>query len=85
MRYRSFILRVWQRNELNGSEWAGSLESIQAPGAWRFHTLEQLVALLRQQAEADTPLQRADREAAAPQQLPDGTQRRDREGATREE
>jgi hypothetical protein len=66
MRYRSFILRVWQRNDLNGSEWAGSLESIQAPGQWRFQTLEQLLAQLRRLAEADAEQRAADRGVAPP-------------------
>ena len=66
MRYKSFILRVWQRNELNGAEWAGSLESIQAPGVWRFHTLEQLLAQLRGLADADTLREGAERGMAPP-------------------
>ncbi len=53
MRYKSYILRVWQRQDANGSEWAGSLEQIQAAAHWRFHTLEQLLAQLRRLAEAD--------------------------------
>jgi hypothetical protein len=64
MRYKSFILRVWQRNDLNGSEWAGSLESIQAPGEWRFQTQEQLLAQLRRLAEADAGQQAAGRRVA---------------------
>jgi len=54
MRYKSFILRVWLRHDLNGAEWAGRLQSIQAPGEWRFHTLEQLLMQLRLLADADT-------------------------------
>lgn len=64
MRYRSFILRVWQRNDANGAEWAGSLEDIQAPGEWRYHTLEQLLTHLRQLAEADALPRSAQRDPA---------------------
>lgn len=72
MRYRSFLLRVWQRNDLNGSEWAGSLESIQAPGEWRFHTLEELLEQLRQLAGSDAVQQAPGHEAMPPDESPSG-------------
>jgi hypothetical protein len=47
------LLRVWQRRDITGCEWAGSLQQIQAGSEWRFNTLEQLLAELRRLAEAD--------------------------------
>jgi len=61
MRYKSFMLRVWQRHDVDGVEWAGSLESIQAPGEWRFRTVDQLLAQLRRLAEADAVRETTDR------------------------
>jgi hypothetical protein len=78
VRYKSFMLRVWQRQEVNGVEWAGSLESIQAPGEWRFRTLEQLLTQLLTQLQSGSG-------AAASHELPGGTPRPDQERATQEE
>ena len=86
MRYKSFMLRVWQRQEVNGVEWAGSLESIQAPGEWRFRTLEQLLTQLLTQlqrlAESDAVQEKSGSGAAASHELPGGTPRPDQERAT---
>ncbi len=53
MRYRSFILRVWRRQDVHGVEWAGRLASTQSGEEYRFRTLEELIGKLRQIAQAD--------------------------------
>jgi hypothetical protein len=68
-RYKSYLLRVWQRRDVNGCEWAGSLEQIRAGAEWRFNTLEQLLTQLRRLAEADARLEEAD-QPPAPQYEP---------------
>jgi hypothetical protein len=53
LRYKSFILRIWRRQEVDGFEWAGNLASTRGRDVYRFRTLEELIGKLRQIAQAD--------------------------------
>ena len=65
-RYKSYLLRVWQRRDATGCEWAGSLVQIEAGAEWRFNTLDQLLTHLRLLAEADARREAPDNAVAQP-------------------
>ena len=58
------------------------LESIQAPGEWRFRTLEQLLTQLQRLAESDAVPAASERGAMPPHEPPGGTKRPDQGRAT---
>jgi hypothetical protein len=54
--YASFLVRLWRSRERGPSEhaasWHGEAEHIQSGQRWTFDTLDDLLRVLRQQAEA---------------------------------
>jgi hypothetical protein len=53
--YASFLVRLWRKGEpkLPGDTggWQGEVEHIQSGQQWSFDTLEELLSVLRRQAE----------------------------------
>ena len=53
-RYRSFLLRLWQEEDMDGTAtWRGEAESIQTGRQWQFAGLESIIAFFRTQILAD--------------------------------
>jgi hypothetical protein len=53
--YASFLVRMWrdgnEKHPENKAGWQGELEHIQSGERWAFNSLEELLALLKREAE----------------------------------
>lgn len=56
--YASFLVRLWHKGEPGSPEdtgdWQGEVEHIQSGGRWTFDTLDELLNVLRRQAEGQS-------------------------------
>ena len=55
LQYASFLVRMWRQTCTNrtteNADWQCEVEHIQSGERWSFHTMNELLAFLRQQAE----------------------------------
>jgi hypothetical protein len=52
--YHSYLIRSWRESSANDSEvrWRGEVESVQTGQKWRFYSLDDLLAFISEQDEA---------------------------------
>ena len=55
--YQSFLLRLWQEQEVGRTTWHGEIESIQTGQKWSFADLEKLFVFLERRASHQQALQ----------------------------
>jgi hypothetical protein len=62
--YASFLVRLWRKEEPELAEatgdWQGEVEHIQSGQRWSFDMLEELLSVLRRQAEGPSPVDEGD-------------------------
>jgi len=57
LQYQSFLLRLWQEEEVGRTAWHGEVESIQTGQKWKFADPEKLLAFLQRRATHPQALQ----------------------------